>query len=167
MVSHFSLLLKTGLFLIKYILTMISPHSSPHSPFSLPLSHTNLPFSSEKGRPSISSYNKLGTSSPIEARQGSLIGGKGSKGRHQSQPLLQLLRIPHEDQDAYLLHGPVSVPCMFFGWWFSFCEPLWIEVSWFCRFPCSVLEPPGKLEKGTSGVEGLSWGGVAEWGVGL
>ena len=70
----------------------------------------------------------LGTTFPIETRKGSPVRGKESKGRQQSQRqlLFQLLGNPYEDQDEHLIHmclcrRPRSIPCMFFGWWFSSC----------------------------------------------
>jgi hypothetical protein len=81
----------------------------------------------------------LGASSPIEPRHTNPVRGLKSKGRQQSQrqPLLQLLGVPHEDQETCMLHiykGPGSVPCMHFGQWFSLCKPPWSQVSWFHRF---------------------------------
>jgi hypothetical protein len=48
---------------------------------------------------------RLGTSSPIEARQGNPVGGKGPKGRqqHQRQLLLPLLGVPQKAQNFYPL----------------------------------------------------------------
>jgi hypothetical protein len=81
----------------------------------------------------------LGTAFPIEARQDIPAGEKGSKGRQQSKryPLFLLLGDLHEDQTIQLWHmcrGPSSILCMLSGWSFTFCEALWAQVSWFCRF---------------------------------
>ena len=63
----------------------------------------------------------LGAFSPTEARQGSLVRGKGSKGKQQSQSqlLLQLLEDPHGDHAAQLLHiykRPRLEPMHAFTW---------------------------------------------------
>jgi hypothetical protein len=58
------------------------------------------------------------------------------------------LGVPHEDPTAGLLHmcrGPRSIPCMLSGWQTSLYEPLWAQVSWFCRFSCGALDPSGSF----------------------
>jgi hypothetical protein len=68
---------------------------------------------------------ELGASSPTEARQGSAVRRKESKGRQQSQsqPPLQLLGDPlYYTSATYVLEAWVQ-PCMLFHWWFSLCEP--------------------------------------------
>ena len=82
------------------------------------------------------------TSSPIR--------GKGTKGRQQSQgqPLCQLLGDPYKNQATDLIQtctGPRSSPCVLFGWWFGFCKHIWVQVSWFCRSSCGVLDPLSSL----------------------
>jgi hypothetical protein len=77
----------------------------------------------------------LGTSSPIEARQGTPLGRTRSRDRQQTldNHLLQLFGILHEDQAAHLLHMfrlPRSNPCMLFGWLFSLWEPPNVHISW-------------------------------------
>jgi hypothetical protein len=92
---------------------------------------------------------KLGTSSPIEPRQGRPVRGKGSRDRQQgqSQPLLLQLQVPHEDQAAHLLHmyqETTSISGMLFGWWFSFCEPLWsrlVDSVGFLVVSLATLDP--------------------------
>jgi hypothetical protein len=39
-----------------------------------------------------------------------------------------------------MYRGPNSVPCVLSGWWVSGSEPPWTQVSWLCRFSCSVLD---------------------------
>jgi hypothetical protein len=59
-----------------------------------------------------------------------------------------LLGDPHEDHAAQLLHicrRLRSVPCLLFCWWFSLCESLWEQVSWFCGFSCVVLVLSGSF----------------------
>jgi hypothetical protein len=45
------------------------------------------------------------------------------------------------EQLLHMSRGPRSIPCMLSGWLFSLCEPLWARGSWFCRFPCVVIDP--------------------------
>ena len=90
----------------------------------------------------------LDVSSSIETRQGNPVRGKGSKARQQSQrqPLLSLVGVPCGDQAEQLLcmyRGPRSVPYMLSPWWFNLYDPLWAQVSWFCRFSYGVLDPSG------------------------
>lgn len=96
----------------------------------------------------------LGTSSPIQATQGSPVRGKTFKGRQESQrqPLFQWLGDWHEDQGSHLLHisrGPRQVLRMLSDWWFSLPEPLWAQIHWFCRFACSVLDLSGSFNSST------------------
>jgi hypothetical protein len=50
----------------------------------------------------------------------------------ESQPLLPLLGVSHVNQAEQLLQicrGPGPVLYMLSGWWFSLCEPLWVQRS--------------------------------------
>ena len=115
------------------------------STLSLPLYILPSLSSQRKGAlPWISSFHGISScyrtrdTSPIELRQGSLVREKGSKGMQWSQihPLLfaQLLRVPHEDQAAHLLHTcrkPTSIIRTLLSCWISLCELLWAQVHCF------------------------------------
>jgi len=143
-----------GLFAL-FLKFTLHPNISAPSHCSAP-SHRFPPphfsFTSEKQEPSLGINTPspahrvtagLGTSSPTEARQGSPVMGMKSTGRQQSQEqrLPQLLRDPHEDQAAHLLHmfgKPRSSLCWLFGWWFSLWVSPRVQVSWLCWSSCGI-----------------------------
>jgi len=58
----------------------------------------------------------------------------------QRQHLLQLLGDSHEAEHLLqMCREPRSSPYMDFGWWFSLCEPPWVQVSWLYRSSRGVL----------------------------
>jgi hypothetical protein len=86
---------------------------------------------------------RLGASFHKAAQLGERAPKAGNRIR-DSQSLLLLLGVPHEDQATQLLHmcrRPRSVACILSSWWFSLCEPPWAQISWFYRFSCAVLDP--------------------------
>jgi hypothetical protein len=130
----------------------LAPLSSPFPPLMSP-----LPFSSEKGgllmdistHPGISICSRIKHIFPYEFRQSSRpVRGNRSKSRQHrsSQPLLQLLRVQHEDQAehlSYMCRGPRSILHMLFAWQFSLCELLWFRLVYSIDFSRGVLDPSG------------------------
>jgi hypothetical protein len=43
------------------------------------------------------------------------------------------------------------------GWWFSLCEPLWAQVSWFCGSSCGVLDPSCSYDPSSPSVSITCW----------
>ena len=59
---------------------------------------------------------------------------------------------PHK---CNMCRGLKSVTCRLSGCRFNLCESIWAQVSWFCRFPCGVLDPCGSYNPSTLSSAGL------------
>jgi hypothetical protein len=138
-------------------LSALHPDHFPHpNPPLLPAPPLQIPFPTSPSPSSPLGYHTtlrypvtvgLSSSSPTKAQLSSRVTERGSSNREQSQrqPPLQLLGDPHEDQGEHLLcmcRGPRSSPCMFFGWWFNLCEPLWARLVDSVGLIVMSLTPP-------------------------
>lgn len=121
--------------------SFLSSQSVPLFPF-VPSPSTPLPFLFREGQASHGyqpdiAYNKL------KAEWGDFLWGyPKSQHKSQRQPLLTLLGVPQEDHATQLSHiyrELRSVPCRLPNCQFSLCEPLWVQVSWFCKIYCGVF----------------------------
>ena len=119
----------------------IATFPPPVLPGLLPqISSPITPFSSlqSRGRPNWVPPH-YGTSSPSRTRHNlsplrpnqAVQVGKGDPMADSRESLLQFLGDPHESQIFiwYKCQRARFSPCMLLGWWLSFCEPLWAQVS--------------------------------------
>lgn len=114
------------------------PLSQVLTPFSLPLLRRGSLFLSVN----LPSHQVAEEAHPLPLRPNKSVcpfNDEESTGRQTD--LLQFFGDLNKDHAAHLLHmcsGPRSSLYSLFGWWFSFCEPPRVQVSWFCWSSCGV-----------------------------